>query len=104
MSIFSRAFPRHAHYAGCSCCGGDGPDIRPDVCPAARAYGQAGGFAEYGRVKLRRAVVPGDQIILTAEAVKSHTRNAHCKCKAMVGDVVVAECELKFMLVDNDKL
>jgi UDP-3-O-[3-hydroxymyristoyl] N-acetylglucosamine deacetylase/3-hydroxyacyl-[acyl-carrier-protein] dehydratase len=55
-------------------------------------------------VKLRRAVVPGDQIVLTAEAVKSHTRSAHCKCKAMVGDVVVAECELKFMLVDNDKL
>jgi len=55
-------------------------------------------------VKLRRAVVPGDQLVLTSEAVKSHTRSAHCKCKAMVGDVVVAECELKFMLVDNDKL
>jgi UDP-3-O-[3-hydroxymyristoyl] N-acetylglucosamine deacetylase / 3-hydroxyacyl-[acyl-carrier-protein] dehydratase len=55
-------------------------------------------------VKLRKAVVPGDQLVLISEAVKSHTRSAHCKCKAMVGDAVVAECELKFMLVDNDKL
>jgi UDP-3-O-[3-hydroxymyristoyl] N-acetylglucosamine deacetylase/3-hydroxyacyl-[acyl-carrier-protein] dehydratase len=55
-------------------------------------------------VKLRKAVVPGDQLILTAEAVKSHARTAHCKCKATVNEAVVAECELKFMLVDNDKL
>jgi len=55
-------------------------------------------------VKLRKAVVPGDQLILTAEAVKSHTRAAHCKCKAMVGETVVAESEIKFMLVDNDRL
>ena len=55
-------------------------------------------------VKLRKAVVPGDQLILIAEAVKSHTRSAQCRCKAMVGEAVVAECEIKFMLVDNDKL
>jgi UDP-3-O-[3-hydroxymyristoyl] N-acetylglucosamine deacetylase/3-hydroxyacyl-[acyl-carrier-protein] dehydratase len=55
-------------------------------------------------VKLRKAVVPGDQLILTAEAGKSHTRTAQCKCKAMVGQAVVAECEIKFMLVDNDRL
>ncbi|MBN2019599.1 MAG: UDP-3-O-[3-hydroxymyristoyl] N-acetylglucosamine deacetylase [Sedimentisphaerales bacterium] len=55
-------------------------------------------------VKLRKAVVPGDQLILTAEAVKSHTRTAHCKCKATVAESVVAECEIKFMLVDSDKL
>jgi UDP-3-O-[3-hydroxymyristoyl] N-acetylglucosamine deacetylase/3-hydroxyacyl-[acyl-carrier-protein] dehydratase len=55
-------------------------------------------------VKLRKAVVPGDQLILTAEAVKYHTRTAQCRCKAMVADTVVAECEIKFMLVDNDKL
>jgi UDP-3-O-[3-hydroxymyristoyl] N-acetylglucosamine deacetylase/3-hydroxyacyl-[acyl-carrier-protein] dehydratase len=55
-------------------------------------------------VKLRKAVVPGDQLILTAETVKSHTKTAHCKCKAMVADVVVAECEIKFILVDNDRI
>jgi 3-hydroxymyristoyl/3-hydroxydecanoyl-(acyl carrier protein) dehydratase len=55
-------------------------------------------------VKLRKAVVPGDQLVLTAEAGKSHTRTAQCKCKATVAGAVVAECELKFMLVDHDKL
>jgi UDP-3-O-[3-hydroxymyristoyl] N-acetylglucosamine deacetylase/3-hydroxyacyl-[acyl-carrier-protein] dehydratase len=55
-------------------------------------------------VKLRKAVVPGDQLVLTAESVKSHTRSAHCKCKAMVAESVVAECEIKFMLVDNDRI
>jgi UDP-3-O-[3-hydroxymyristoyl] N-acetylglucosamine deacetylase/3-hydroxyacyl-[acyl-carrier-protein] dehydratase len=55
-------------------------------------------------VKLRKAVVPGDQLILTAEQVRSHKRSAQCRCKAMVGDAVVAECEIKFMLVDDDKI
>ena len=55
-------------------------------------------------VKLRKAVVPGDQLILTAEVVKLRKRTAQCWCKAMVGEVVVAEAQIKFMLVDNEKL
>ncbi len=55
-------------------------------------------------VKLRRAVVPGDQLILTAETLRSRKRTAQCKCRAMVGNVLVAEAEIKFMLVDNEKL
>lgn len=55
-------------------------------------------------VKLRKAVVPGDQLILTAEAVRSRKRTAQCRCKAMVGEAVVAECEIKFILVDNEKI
>jgi len=55
-------------------------------------------------VKLRRAVVPGDQLILTAEAIKLRKRMAQCRCKAMVGDAVAAEAEIKFMLVDEDKM
>lgn len=55
-------------------------------------------------VKLRKAVVPGDQLVLVAETVKSHTKTAHCRCKATVADAVVAECEIKFMLVDNDRI
>ena len=55
-------------------------------------------------VKLRRAVVPGDQLILTAETVRLRRRTAHCKCLAMVGDAVAAEAEIKFMLVDDEKL
>ena len=55
-------------------------------------------------VKLRRAVVPGDQLILTAETMRLRRRTAHCKCYALVGDVVAAEAEIKFMLVDDEKL
>jgi UDP-3-O-[3-hydroxymyristoyl] N-acetylglucosamine deacetylase/3-hydroxyacyl-[acyl-carrier-protein] dehydratase len=55
-------------------------------------------------VKLRRAVVPGDQLILIAETVRLRRRTAHCRCRAMVGDVVAAEAEIKFMLVDDEKV
>jgi UDP-3-O-[3-hydroxymyristoyl] N-acetylglucosamine deacetylase/3-hydroxyacyl-[acyl-carrier-protein] dehydratase len=55
-------------------------------------------------VKLRRAVVPGDQLILSAETVRLRKRTAHCRCKAMVGDVVAAEAEIKFMLIDDEKV
>ncbi|MCK4753101.1 MAG: UDP-3-O-[3-hydroxymyristoyl] N-acetylglucosamine deacetylase [Planctomycetes bacterium] len=55
-------------------------------------------------VKLRKSVVPGDQLILIAEATKVRKRTAQCQCKAMVGDTVVAEAEIKFMLVDDDKV
>jgi UDP-3-O-[3-hydroxymyristoyl] N-acetylglucosamine deacetylase/3-hydroxyacyl-[acyl-carrier-protein] dehydratase len=55
-------------------------------------------------VKLRRAVVPGDQLILTAETVRIRKRGARCQCKAMVGEAVVAEAQIKFVLVDDEKL
>ncbi len=53
-------------------------------------------------VKIRKSVVPGDQLILIAEADKVRSRAAKCNCTAMVGDEVVAEAQLKFMLVDDD--
>jgi UDP-3-O-[3-hydroxymyristoyl] N-acetylglucosamine deacetylase/3-hydroxyacyl-[acyl-carrier-protein] dehydratase len=53
-------------------------------------------------VKIRRAVVPGDQLILIAEADKIRSRAAKCNCKAMVGDEIAAEAQLKFMLVDDE--
>jgi len=54
-------------------------------------------------VKLRKAVVPGDQLVLTAETFRLKKRTAQCRCKAMVGDVVVAEAQIRFMLVDEEK-
>jgi UDP-3-O-[3-hydroxymyristoyl] N-acetylglucosamine deacetylase/3-hydroxyacyl-[acyl-carrier-protein] dehydratase len=54
-------------------------------------------------VKLRKAVVPGDQLILMAETIRLRRRTAHCKCQAMVGDAVVAEAEIKFMLLDDEE-
>jgi len=55
-------------------------------------------------VKLRKAVVPGDQLILSAETIRLRKRTAQCQCKAMVGDAVVAEAQIRFMLVDDDKI
>lgn len=53
-------------------------------------------------VKIRKSVLPGDQLILIAEVLKVRRRSAKCQCTAMVGDEVVAEALFKFMLVDED--
>ncbi|MHC4641267.1 MAG: 3-hydroxyacyl-ACP dehydratase FabZ, partial [Planctomycetota bacterium] len=55
-------------------------------------------------VKLRKPVVPGDQLILTAETVRLRKRTAQCRCRAMVGDALAAEAQIKFMLVDEEKV
>lgn len=53
-------------------------------------------------VKLRKSVVPGDQLILTSETVRLRKRTAQCRCRAMIGDAVVAEANIRFMLVDDE--
>ena len=53
-------------------------------------------------VKIRKSVVPGDQLMLIAEVDKVRSRAAKCNCKAMVGEDMVAEAQLKFMLVDDE--
>lgn len=55
------------------------------------------------RVKLRKPVTPGDQLILEAEAIRVRSRIAHMKCKAYVGKDLAAEAEVKFMLVDDEQ-
>jgi UDP-3-O-[3-hydroxymyristoyl] N-acetylglucosamine deacetylase/3-hydroxyacyl-[acyl-carrier-protein] dehydratase len=55
-------------------------------------------------VKLRKSVVPGDQLILTAETVRLRKRTAQCRCRAMVGQQIVAEAEIRFMLIDDEKV
>ena len=55
-------------------------------------------------VKMRKAVVPGDQLILTAEASRVRSKIAVCKCQALVSGIKVAEAEIKFMLVDEESV
>ncbi|MHC4757162.1 MAG: 3-hydroxyacyl-ACP dehydratase FabZ [Planctomycetota bacterium] len=55
-------------------------------------------------VKLRKTVVPGDQLVLTAEVIRIRKRTAQCQCKAMVGDSVAAEAQIRFMLVDDETI
>ena len=56
------------------------------------------------KVKLRRPVVPGDQLILETENIRVKARTGHVRCRAYVGDQIAAEAEIKFMLVDNEML
>jgi len=56
------------------------------------------------KVKFRRAVTPGDQLIVEAEAIRVKSRTGHVRCQARVGDAHVAEAIIKFMLVDADPL
>lgn len=55
------------------------------------------------RVKLRKPVTPGDQLVLEAETVRVRSRTGHTFCKAFVGEQVAAEAEIKFMLVDAEQ-
>jgi len=54
------------------------------------------------RARFRRPVVPGDQLILEATTLRVKSRTGHVRCSARVGDALVAEATIKFMLVDAD--
>ena len=54
------------------------------------------------KVKLRRPVTPGDQLILTAQKIRVRSRIAQMKCHAYDADELAAEAEVKFMLVDDE--
>ena len=56
------------------------------------------------KVKMRHAVVPGDQLILEATTVRVKSRTGHIRCKAFVQDKLAAEADIKFMLVDSEPL
>jgi UDP-3-O-[3-hydroxymyristoyl] N-acetylglucosamine deacetylase/3-hydroxyacyl-[acyl-carrier-protein] dehydratase len=56
------------------------------------------------RVKMRRPVRPGDQLVIEANALHARSRTGHCKCIATVGQEIAAEAEIKFMLVDSEPI
>ncbi len=64
--------------------------------------GQLAVLLSMDKVKMRRAVVPGDQLILEVEAVRVKSRTGDCRCRALVGDQVAAEAQIRFMLIDAD--
>ncbi|MBL4702077.1 MAG: UDP-3-O-[3-hydroxymyristoyl] N-acetylglucosamine deacetylase [Phycisphaeraceae bacterium] len=55
------------------------------------------------RVRLRRPVTPGDQLILEAKTIRIRRQLAHMACTAYVGDNIAAEAEIKFMLIDDEQ-
>ena len=54
------------------------------------------------RVKLRRPVTPGDQLVLEAESVRARARTGTMKCRAYVGKEISAEAQIRFMMVDAE--
>jgi UDP-3-O-[3-hydroxymyristoyl] N-acetylglucosamine deacetylase / 3-hydroxyacyl-[acyl-carrier-protein] dehydratase len=57
-------------------------------------------LASIDKVKLRKAVYPGDQIRLEAVSLRVKPSIGHVKATAKVNNKVVAEAEFRFMLVD----
>ena len=56
------------------------------------------------KVKLRKAVVPGDQLIIEALAVRLKERSGEVRTTGRVDGKVVAEASIRFMIVDKDSL
>ena len=54
------------------------------------------------RVKLRKPVTPGDQLVIEAETVRVKSRTGHTRCRAYVANQLAAEAQIKFMLVDAE--
>jgi UDP-3-O-[3-hydroxymyristoyl] N-acetylglucosamine deacetylase/3-hydroxyacyl-[acyl-carrier-protein] dehydratase len=54
------------------------------------------------KVKLRKAVTPGDQLVLEVETMRATSRSAAVRARAMVAEKVAAEAEIRFMMVDQD--
>ena len=53
-------------------------------------------------VKLRRTVVPGDQLRIEAEVLRLKSRTGFVRTKASVDGQVASEAQMKFMLVDPE--
>jgi UDP-3-O-[3-hydroxymyristoyl] N-acetylglucosamine deacetylase/3-hydroxyacyl-[acyl-carrier-protein] dehydratase len=54
------------------------------------------------RIKFRRPVVPGDQLLLEAESKRVKSRTGEVFCRALVQGELAAEASIRFMLVDAD--
>lgn len=52
-------------------------------------------------VKLRRPVVPGDQLVLEAETIRAKLRTFQMRCRALVDGQITAEAEMLFVRVDS---
>ena len=63
--------------------------------------GKVAVFLGMDRVRLRHAVMPGDQLRLIVETLHLGRRGGKVRAHATVRDTLVAEAEMKFMLVDS---
>lgn len=54
------------------------------------------------KVKFRRPVRPGDQLVLEVEAVRVRSSTGHVRGRALVAGELAAEAEIKFILTDAE--
>lgn len=54
------------------------------------------------KVKLRKAVTPGDQLIIEVETLRASARSAAVQCRAWVQGKLAAEAQIRFMMVDAE--
>ncbi|MDL2280590.1 3-hydroxyacyl-ACP dehydratase FabZ [Selenomonadales bacterium OttesenSCG-928-I06] len=59
-------------------------------------------FGGMDKVKFRRKVVPGDKLIMTAEVTKIKGFVGKIQAQAMIDDVLAAEAEFTFALVEQN--
>ncbi len=59
-------------------------------------------IASIDDVKLRRPVVPGDQLVLDVEAIRMKSRTCEIQGTAKVGEVLAAEARIRFVLVESN--
>ncbi len=55
------------------------------------------------KVKLRKPIVPGDQVILEAQTQRANARSATVHCRATVDGKLAAEAQIRFMMVDSEQ-
>jgi UDP-3-O-[3-hydroxymyristoyl] N-acetylglucosamine deacetylase/3-hydroxyacyl-[acyl-carrier-protein] dehydratase len=67
------------------------------------ASGRQALLASLDGVKLRRPVVPGDQLRLEVDSLRSKGRVIQARSVARVGDRVVAEGRIRFVIVEADQ-
>ena len=59
-------------------------------------------FMSIDSAKFRQPVYPGDQLKLEVEVLKVRSRTGQCSGKAYVGDKLVCEAEVKFVIVERN--
>ncbi|MBM3892738.1 MAG: 3-hydroxyacyl-ACP dehydratase FabZ, partial [Verrucomicrobia bacterium] len=55
-------------------------------------------FMSANNVKFRKPVIPGDQLLIEAELTQSRRNIGRAQCTCKVGDAVVSEAELTFLI------
>jgi UDP-3-O-[3-hydroxymyristoyl] N-acetylglucosamine deacetylase / 3-hydroxyacyl-[acyl-carrier-protein] dehydratase len=60
-------------------------------------------IASIDRVKLRRRVVPGDQLRIEVQSQRIKRSSACIRGQAMIGECLAAEAEFRFVIIDADR-